>query len=168
MQEKSRIFTSWGNASALNKYAWVSFTVDMCLTIFFGRELLIVPIVVVAPSTPAYWSPPWFIDRSPDVPTRQGAEQDVQGHAAEGGWADFTCFQRGGDWRAAARQRWPQQHFPQIREVWSDRTSHVCNTIVIHSFIHSFIYLLRYSDCHEDFFCFILNVKFFSYPFCNE
>lgn len=29
---------------ALNKYACISFTVGMCLTIFIGRELLIVPV----------------------------------------------------------------------------------------------------------------------------
>lgn len=39
---------------------------------------------------------------------------------------------------------------------------HLCATQ--YSFIH---FSLRYSDCHDYFFCFILNVKFFSYPLCN-
>lgn len=37
--------------------------------------------------------------------TCPGAEQDLPGHAAESGRADFPCLQRGGDGGAAARQR---------------------------------------------------------------
>lgn len=46
-----------------------------------------------------------------------GAEQDLQIHAAEDNGAHLLCFQWVSDWRAAACQRWPQQHFPTLRKV---------------------------------------------------
>lgn len=74
---------------------------------------LAVPLAPPSPPPPAALG----LDLSTRRAARPGAEQDVQSHAAEGGRADLARLQRGGDRRAAARQRRPQQHFPPIREV---------------------------------------------------